>query len=53
VSLLGITKGDPPHFESPESYRREILDAGFDIAEERPLSSANWISHYLFVGLKI
>ena len=52
VSLLGITKGDPPHFESPESYRRAILDAGFDIAEERPLSTANWISHYLFVGLK-
>jgi 2-polyprenyl-3-methyl-5-hydroxy-6-metoxy-1,4-benzoquinol methylase len=52
VSLLGITKGDPPHFESPEGYRRAMAEAGFQIAEARPLSTASWISHYLFVGLK-
>ncbi len=53
VTLFGITKGDRPHFESPEAYRAAIVDAGFCIVEERPLSSANWISHYLFVALKI
>jgi 2-polyprenyl-3-methyl-5-hydroxy-6-metoxy-1,4-benzoquinol methylase len=53
VSLLGITKGDPPHFESPEVYRRAMVEAGFQIAEARPLATASWISHYLFVGLKI
>ena len=53
VTLFGITKGDRPHFESPGIYRAAIVDAGFSIAEERPLSSANWISHYLFVARKI
>jgi 2-polyprenyl-3-methyl-5-hydroxy-6-metoxy-1,4-benzoquinol methylase len=53
VTLFGITKGDRPHFEAPEVYRAAIGDAGFSIAEERPLSSANWISHYLFVARKI
>jgi 2-polyprenyl-3-methyl-5-hydroxy-6-metoxy-1,4-benzoquinol methylase len=53
VTLFGITKGDPPHFEAPETYRAAIVHAGLRIAEERPLSSANWISHYLFVGVKI
>ena len=53
VTLFGITKGDRPHFESPEIYREAIVDAGFSIVEERPLSSANWISHYLFVARKI
>jgi len=53
VTLFGITKGDRPHFEAPEVYRAAIADAGFSIAEERPLSSANWISHYLFVARKI
>lgn len=52
VSLLGITKGDPPHFESPEVYRRAMVEAGFQIAEARPLSTASWISHYLLIGLK-
>jgi 2-polyprenyl-3-methyl-5-hydroxy-6-metoxy-1,4-benzoquinol methylase len=53
VTLFGITKGDRPHFESPGVYRAAIVDAGLRIAEERPLSSANWISHYLFVARKI
>jgi len=53
VSVFGITKGERPHFEAPETYRAAVEDAGFRIAEDRPLSSANWISHYLFVGLKI
>jgi 2-polyprenyl-3-methyl-5-hydroxy-6-metoxy-1,4-benzoquinol methylase len=53
VTLFGITKGDRPHFESPESYRKAMVDSGFAMVEERPLSSANWISHYLFVGRKI
>jgi 2-polyprenyl-3-methyl-5-hydroxy-6-metoxy-1,4-benzoquinol methylase len=53
VRVFGITKGDPPHFESPECYRGAILAAGFELAEERPLPSASWISHYLFVGLKV
>jgi 2-polyprenyl-3-methyl-5-hydroxy-6-metoxy-1,4-benzoquinol methylase len=53
VTLFGITQGDRPHFESPGVYRAAIVDAGLRIAEERPLSSANWISHYLFVASKI
>ena len=53
VTVFGITKGDCPHFESPGTYRSAIEDAGFSIAEEGPLSSANWISHYLFVARKI
>jgi 2-polyprenyl-3-methyl-5-hydroxy-6-metoxy-1,4-benzoquinol methylase len=52
VSLFGITKGDRPHFEAPATYRAAMVEAGFSIAEERPLSSANWISHHLFVGRK-
>jgi 2-polyprenyl-3-methyl-5-hydroxy-6-metoxy-1,4-benzoquinol methylase len=53
VTLFGITKGDPPHFESPEVYCRAIREAGFTVAEAVPLRSANWISHHLFVGLKL
>ena len=53
VSLLGITQGDPPHFESPETYRRALVDSGLAMVEELPLSTANWISHYLFVARKI
>jgi len=30
-----------------------MVDAGFGVVEERPLPSATWISHYLFVGRKI
>jgi 2-polyprenyl-3-methyl-5-hydroxy-6-metoxy-1,4-benzoquinol methylase len=52
VTLFGITKGDRPHFESPETYRKAMVDSGFAMVEERPLSSANWISHYLFVAQK-
>jgi 2-polyprenyl-3-methyl-5-hydroxy-6-metoxy-1,4-benzoquinol methylase len=53
VTLFGITKGERPHFEAPATYRAAITGVGFRIIEERPLASANWISHYLFVGLKI
>jgi 2-polyprenyl-3-methyl-5-hydroxy-6-metoxy-1,4-benzoquinol methylase len=53
VSLLGITKGDRPHFESPETYRQALIDQGLIMVEEAPLQSANWISHYLFVARKI
>ncbi len=53
VTVFGITKGDRPHFEAPETYRQAMVDAGFTVAEERSLQSANWISHYLFIGTKI
>jgi 2-polyprenyl-3-methyl-5-hydroxy-6-metoxy-1,4-benzoquinol methylase len=53
VTVLGITQGDRPHFEPAETYRRAMADAGFGVVEERPLPSATWISHYLFVGRKI
>jgi 2-polyprenyl-3-methyl-5-hydroxy-6-metoxy-1,4-benzoquinol methylase len=53
VRVFGITQGDRPHFESPATYRRAIVAAGFAVVEERPLPSAAWISHYLFVGQKI
>ena len=53
VSLLGITKGDPPHFESAETYRQALVEQGLIMVEEAPLPSANWISHYLFVARKI
>ena len=52
VSLFGITKGERPHFEAPSTYRDAIAGVGFTIVEERPLASANWISHYLFVAQK-
>lgn len=52
VRVFGITKGDPPHFESPAAYRRAIAASGFRIAEERPLPAASWVSHYLFVAEK-
>ena len=52
VTLFGITKGDRPHFEAPATYRAAMVGAGFTVVEERPLASANWISHYLFVGRK-
>ncbi|MGE5258622.1 MAG: class I SAM-dependent methyltransferase [Hyphomicrobiales bacterium] len=53
VTVFGITKGDRPHFEAPESYRRAIADAGFSVTEERSLQSANWISHYLFIASRM
>ena len=53
VSLFGITKGERPHFEAPATYRAAIAGVGFTIVEERPLASANWISHYLFVARKM
>jgi 2-polyprenyl-3-methyl-5-hydroxy-6-metoxy-1,4-benzoquinol methylase len=52
VMIFKITKGDPPHFESPAVYCRSIEAAGFTIADVAPLRSANWISHHLFVGRK-
>jgi 2-polyprenyl-3-methyl-5-hydroxy-6-metoxy-1,4-benzoquinol methylase len=51
VRVLRITKGDRPHFEPAESYRRAMLAAGFSIREEQPLA-AGWISHYLLVGVR-
>jgi 2-polyprenyl-3-methyl-5-hydroxy-6-metoxy-1,4-benzoquinol methylase len=53
VRVFGITKGERPHFESPACYRKAMEAAGFGIIEERPLPTATWISHHLFVGLKI
>jgi 2-polyprenyl-3-methyl-5-hydroxy-6-metoxy-1,4-benzoquinol methylase len=53
VTLFGITQGDRPHFEAAASYRRAMADAGFGLVEERPLPSATWISHYLFIGRRI
>jgi 2-polyprenyl-3-methyl-5-hydroxy-6-metoxy-1,4-benzoquinol methylase len=53
VTLFGITKGDRPHFEASATYRAAIAAAGFTVIEERPLASATWISHYLFIGRKI
>jgi 2-polyprenyl-3-methyl-5-hydroxy-6-metoxy-1,4-benzoquinol methylase len=52
VRVFGITKGERPHFESPETYRAAIAAAGFAVVEARPLPSATWISHYLFVARK-
>jgi 2-polyprenyl-3-methyl-5-hydroxy-6-metoxy-1,4-benzoquinol methylase len=52
VTVLRITKGDRPHFESAATYRKAIVESGFDILNERPLGSASWISHYLFVAKK-
>jgi 2-polyprenyl-3-methyl-5-hydroxy-6-metoxy-1,4-benzoquinol methylase len=53
VSVLGITKGDPPHFEAPETYHSAITEQGLVMVEEVPLQSVHWISHYLFVAQKI
>jgi hypothetical protein len=53
VRVFGITQGDRPHFESPGAYRQAIVATGFAVVDERPLPSAAWISHYLFVGQKI
>jgi 2-polyprenyl-3-methyl-5-hydroxy-6-metoxy-1,4-benzoquinol methylase len=53
VTVFGITQGDRPHFEAPETYRQALVDAGFTVAEERSLPSANWINHYLFIASKI
>ena len=53
VRIFRITKGDRPHFEAPATYRAAIAGVGFTVVEERPLASANWISHYLFVARKI
>jgi SAM-dependent methyltransferase len=52
VRVFGITRGDRPHFESPEGYRQAIVAAGFSVIEERPLPTATWISHYLIVARK-
>lgn len=52
VRVFHITRGQRPHFEPPEIYRRAIEQAGFFLVEERPLKSANWISHYLLIARK-
>lgn len=52
VRIFRITKGDPPHFESPEGYCRAIAGAGFERVESAPLPSASWISHHLFTAVK-
>jgi 2-polyprenyl-3-methyl-5-hydroxy-6-metoxy-1,4-benzoquinol methylase len=53
VRVFRITRGERPHFESSQSYREAIVAAGFEIVEDRPLPSATWISHYLWVGKKM
>jgi 2-polyprenyl-3-methyl-5-hydroxy-6-metoxy-1,4-benzoquinol methylase len=52
VRIIGITKGDPPHFESPEGYCRAIAGAGFERVQSAALPSASWISHHLFTAVK-
>jgi 2-polyprenyl-3-methyl-5-hydroxy-6-metoxy-1,4-benzoquinol methylase len=52
VRVFRITKGDRPHFESPETYRLALEQAGLAVVESRPLHSANWVSHHLFVARK-
>ncbi len=52
VRVFGITKGERPHFEAPGVYRRAIVAAGLRVVAERPLKSASWISHHLFVAEK-
>jgi len=52
VRLIRLTKGDRPQIESAGTYHAAMINAGFRIVEETPLTSANWISHYLFVGEK-
>ncbi len=50
VELLGITRGDPPHFASPAGYAAALRDAGFSPFAESPLASFHWISHYLILA---
>ncbi len=50
VGLLGITRGDPPHFESPAGYARALRESGFSPFEETPLASSHWISHHLILA---
>ncbi len=52
VRVVGITKGDRPHFESPGTYRLALEQAGLAVVAARPLPSANWVSHHLFVAQK-
>ncbi len=52
VTLFGITKGDRPHFESPDDYCRAAAQTGFTLLEAQPLRSSTWISHYLVVAQK-
>jgi hypothetical protein len=52
VSLLGITQGDPQHFESDETYRQTLIEQGLVMVEEAPLQSVNWAGHYLSVARK-
>ncbi len=50
VRAFGITRGEPPHFESPAVYRRALAAAGFALLEERPLPGGHWVSHHLFLA---
>jgi 2-polyprenyl-3-methyl-5-hydroxy-6-metoxy-1,4-benzoquinol methylase len=52
VRVLRITKGEPPHFESPDGYRAAIEQAGFTAVQDRALYSASWVSHHLFLARK-
>jgi SAM-dependent methyltransferase len=52
VRVFGITKGERPHFEAPETYRRAIAACGLEVLEDRPLKAASWISHHLFIAAK-
>jgi len=53
VRVFGITKGEAPHFESPEYYCRSLTQAGFKLQQATPLPSGNWVSHYLFLARKV
>lgn len=52
VRILRITKGEPPHFESPLFYRQALAQAGFMVEKDQPLPAASWVSHYLFLARK-
>lgn len=52
VRVFRITKGERPHFESPETYRLALEQAGLAVVQSRPLHSANWVSHHLFIAQK-
>jgi 2-polyprenyl-3-methyl-5-hydroxy-6-metoxy-1,4-benzoquinol methylase len=50
VEVLKITKGDRPHIESANTYRKALKESGFFIVEEKPLEIFNWVNHYVFIA---
>jgi len=52
VTVLGLTKGDRPHFESVQTYRQAMAASGFSAVTDQPLPQRSWISHHLFVARK-